>query len=401
MMENMMQAEVQVGQEKAGLGIAKTLAFTAASGLAIGNLYWSQPLLSIMAMDFGISEAQAGTLFTATQLGYAAGVFLLVPLGDIRRRRFLIPFLMGLSALALLGVAMAPTFMTLALALAAVGMSTVSGQIIIPLVSELARPEERGKLIGIVVSGIMLGILLSRTISGLVADLADWRLLYEGAALATFLMALLVRQVLPELPVRSQVSYREQLVGVLSSVYTVEKVAKFLIIGGLIFGVFNLFWTALTFLLSAPPFSFSTFKIGLVSLAGAAGAVASMGAGRLMDKGLGIPAMGILLLVAVLSMAVSVAAAKFVIALVVIAALVSLASQGVAVLAQTSLLALRPAAASRLNSTFVVNNFLFAAVGSALASFLWGQGGWLYVACGGCLMAALGVLAWLLFRKSL
>ena len=126
-----------------------------------------------------------------------------------------------------------------------------------------------------------------------------------------------------------------------------------------------------------------------------------MGAGRLMDKGLGIPAMGILLLVAVLSMAVSVAAAKFVIALVVIAALVSLASQGVAVLAQTSLLALRPEAASRLNSTFVVNNFLFAAVGSALASFLWGQGGWLYVACGGCLMAALGVLAWLLFRKSL
>src|ERR687883_380508 len=159
-----------------------TFLFAVAGGAAVGNLYWAQPLLDLIARDLHASPAAAGWLVTATQLGYAAGILLIVPLGDIRDRHRLIPTMMLAVAVALGVCAVAPTFPVLLLALAAVGVTTVSGQILTPLAGDLADEESRGRVVGTVVSGILIGILLSRTISGLVAGMAGGRAIYVLAA---------------------------------------------------------------------------------------------------------------------------------------------------------------------------------------------------------------------------
>ena len=375
--------------------------FAICSGLAIGNLYWAQPLLVQITNGFGLSAASGGLLITATQIGYAIGILFIVPLGDFVRRKRLISIVMALSVIALISCALSPSFIILSLSLFSMGIVTISGQIILPLAGDLSKEEERGHIVGIVSSGITAGILFSRFASGIIAGLWGWRSVYIIAAVLNLIMALVIIYVLPEIPRKNKLeSYK----GLIFSVFTTFKrhktLFRILLHSGLIFGlVFNIFWTSLTFLLSAAPYNYSTFQIGLVSLAGLTAAVFGIGLGKLQDKGLSVPALGVFIIISLISMVGGYLFPDSILAIVIIAAVFSVAVQGISVLSQARLFALSNEERSRLNTVFVVNNFLFGAVGSALASFLWSQGGWAYVMMGTIFISLMALIVWMSSRN--
>ena len=376
--------------------------FAICSGLAIGNLYWAQPLLVQIMNTFGLPAANGGLLVTATQIGYAIGILFIVPLGDFVERKRLIAIVMVLSIIALISCAIAPSFTILALSLFSMGIVTISGQVILPLAGDLSREEERGHIVGIVSSGITTGILFSRFASGIIAGLWGWRSVYVIAAILNLAMVLIIIFVLPKIPRKNKLESYKKL---LSSVFTTFKrhktLPRILLHSGLIFGlVFNIFWTSLTFLLSGKPFNYDTFQIGLVSLAGLTAAVFGLGIGKLQDRGLSVPALGIFIMVSLITMLCGFAFYESIIAIIIIAAVISVAVQGISVLSQARLFNLSNEERSRLNTVFVVNNFIFGAVGSALASLLWSLGGWQYVMIGASLISLIALIVWLASRSS-
>ena len=376
--------------------------FAIAAGLAIGNLYWAQPLLVEIMTGFGLPAANGGLLVTATQIGYAIGILCIVPLGDFLKRKRMITIVMILSVATLIACAISPSFIILALSLFSMGIVTVSGQIILPLAGDLSRPEDRGRIVGIVSSGITTGILFSRFASGIIAGMWGWRSVYIIAAVLNLIMAIIIIFVLPEIPANNKLDSYKNLIGSVFTTFKRHKVLpKILLHTGLIFGlVFNLFWTSLTFLLSGDPFNYNTFQIGIVSLSGLTAAVFGVGLGKLQDNGLSVPALGIFVLICLVSMIFGFLTSDSIIAIVLIAAVFSIAVQGISVLCQARLFALADDERSRLNTVFVVSNFIFGAVGSALASLLWSAGGWSYVMIGAIVTSVLALIIWLLSRSS-
>ena len=375
--------------------------FAICSGLAIGNLYWAQPLLVQIMDGFGLPAANGGLLVTATQIGYAMGILFILPLGDFVRRKRMIAIVMVLSVLALVSCAISPSFIILSLSLFSMGIVTISGQIILPLAGDLSREDERGHIVGIVSSGITTGILFSRFASGIIAGFWGWRSVYVIAAALNLGMVLVMIYVLPEIPAKNKFkSYGKLLASVFTTFKNHRSLPNILLHSGLIFGlIFNIFWTSLTFLLSAEPFNYNTFQIGLVSLAGLAAAVFGVGIGKLQDKGLSIPALGAFIVVCLVSMVCGFAFSDSIVAIVIVAAVLSVAVQGVSVLTQTRLFNLSQGERSRLNTVFVVNNFIFGAVGSALASLLWSLGGWSYVMMAASAVSVAALIVWLFSRS--
>lgn len=375
--------------------------FAVCSGLAIGNLYWAQPLLVQIMNGFGLPAANGGLLVTATQIGYAMGILFILPLGDFVRRKRMIAIVMVLSVIALVSCAISPSFIILSLSLFSMGLVTISGQIILPLAGDLSREDERGHIVGIVSSGITTGILFSRFASGIIAGFWGWRSVYVIAAALNLVMVLVMIYVLPEIPAKSKFkSYGKLLASVFTTFKNHGSLPNILLHSGLIFGlVFNIFWTSLTFLLSTEPFNYNTFQIGLVSLAGLSAAVFGVGIGKLQDKGLSIPALGAFIVVCLVSMICGFAFSGSIVAIVIVAAVLSVAVQGVSVLTQTRLFNLSQGERSRLNTVFVVNNFIFGAVGSALASLLWALGGWSYVMIAASVISVAALIVWLFSRS--
>jgi predicted MFS family arabinose efflux permease len=375
--------------------------FAICSGFAIGNLYWAQPLLVQIMDGFGLPAANGGLLVTATQIGYAMGILFILPLGDFVRRKRMIAIVMVLSVLALVSCAISPSFIILSLSLFSMGIVTISGQIILPLAGDLSREDERGHIVGIVSSGITTGILFSRFASGIIAGFWGWRSVYVIAAALNLVMVLVMIYVLPEIPAKNKFkSYGKLLASVFTTFKNHGSLPNILLHSGLIFGlIFNIFWTSLTFLLSADPFNYNTFQIGLVSMAGLAAAVFGVGIGKLQDKGLSIPALGAFIVVCLVSMVCGFAFSDSIVAIVIVAAVLSVAVQGVSVLTQTRLFNLSQGERSRLNTVFVVNNFIFGAVGSALASLLWSLGGWSYVMMAASAVSVAALIVWLFSRS--
>ncbi|WP_295112612.1 MFS transporter [uncultured Methanobrevibacter sp.] len=393
-----------IGNNDKTVEMTKFLAilFAICSGLAIGNLYWAQPLLVQIMNSFGLPAANGGLLVTATQIGYAIGILFIVPLGDFVERKRLITIVMALSIIALISCAIAPSFTILALSLFSMGIVTISGQVILPLAGDLSKEEERGHIVGIVSSGITTGILFSRFASGIIAGLWGWRSVYVIAAVLNLAMALIIIFVLPKIPRKNKLeSYKKLLSSVFTTFKRHETLPRILLHSGLIFGlVFNIFWTSLTFLLSGNPFNYDTFQIGLVSLAGLTAAVFGLGIGKLQDKGLSVPALGIFIILSLITMLCGLVFYDSIIAIIIIAAVLSVAVQGISVLSQARLFNLSNEERSRLNTVFVVNNFIFGAVGSALASLLWSLGGWQYVMMGASLISLMALIVWLTSRSS-
>lgn len=376
-----------------------TLLFAVAGGAAVANLYWAQPLLDLIAHDLGASPAAAGWLVTATQIGYAAGILLIVPLGDILDRHRLIPMMMVAVAVALVGAALAPSFPVLLVALAIVGVTTVSGQILTPLAGDLADDENRGRVVGTVVSGILIGILLSRTISGLVAGLAGWRAIYALAAVAAVVFAALLYRAIPRLEPKTRMAY-PALIGSVAAVVARERSVRWtLVLAATGFAMFTMFWTALTFLLSSPPYEYPVSVIGLFGLAGLAGAVAAQRTGVLHDRGWSLPATGAALAFVLASFVLAGFAGRSVVVVLVVVVVLDVALQAFGILNQLRVFAVSHEARSRLNTAYVTCNFIGGAIGSAAAALLWDAGGWNAVTLAGITLSCFALVVWAAGRR--
>lgn len=384
-----------------GMSATLTLLFAIAGGVAVGSLYLAQPLIETIAAYFGVDPSGAAALVTVTQVGYAVGIFLLVPLGDVVNRRKLIPTVLLLSAGSLLGAAFSPTYAVLLAALGAVGLTAVAAQMLTPLASELAAPEKRGKTVGTVASGVLIGILLSRTVSGLVADLWGWRMVYVLVAVLALILAIVLALMIPRLPSRQHVPYFRLLGSVFTAVARHPAAPVTLLISGANFAVFSLFWTALTFLLSAEPFGYSTAQIGLMGLAGLAGAIAGRRAGVMHDRGWSVPATGVTLALLALSLVGAWAFQTSIIGLIAVVIVLDIAVQANLILGQTRMFALSATERSRLNTGVVVFNFLGGALGSFLAGPLWSAGGWTAITIGSLVLTLLALGVWALSRRRL
>jgi predicted MFS family arabinose efflux permease len=384
-----------------GISRGLTLLFAVAGGAAVANLYYAQPLLDEIGRSLHVRAGSVGLLVTVTQLGYASGVFLVVPLGDTMNRRRLIPAIMACSAVALIAAALAPAFWTLLIALAAVGLTSVTGQLLTPLAGDLANDGQRGRVVGTVVSGLLTGILISRTVGGLVADAFGWRAVFLAASTVTLLLAALLACAIPTVPARPAVSYMALLASVFATVRRHRVVQVTLLLGAAAFAAFTMFWTALTFLLDAPPFLYSTTQIGLVGLVGLAGLVGALAAqpvGRLYDRGWSVSAAGFALGVALGALVVARLASTSIVVLLVAVVLLDAAIQATNVLNQTRLFSVDPSARSRLNTAFVVSNFIGGAVGSTITGVLWQFGGWSAVTAGAATLIAIALTVWVTQR---
>src|ERR1700760_3483091 len=384
-----------------------TLLFAVAGGAAGGNLYYVQPLLAVIATSLHVRRASAGLLVTATQVGYATGLVLIVPLGDVRDRRRLIPLMMGASAVSLAGCALAPTFAVLAAAMVLVGVTTVSGQILTPFAGDLTDDGSRGRVLGIVVSGLLTGILGARILGGLIAGIAGWRAVFALAAGLMVVLAALLGRLAPTLPPKTSSRHgapppktSSRYGALLRSVATLvrheSRLRILMALGMVSMATFTLFWTALTFLLSDRHYDYSTTIIGLFGLAGLVGTLAAQGAGRLHDRGWSNGATGVSWVITTVAWLFSQFGQDSMGWLLVGAVVLDIGTQAQRILNQTRAFALSAEARSRINTAYVAGNFVGAALGSLAASLLWSLGGWTAVCLTGGGLSLLALVLWAL-----
>lgn len=378
-----------------GLTKITTLIFAIAAGLSVANIYYAQPLLHSLARDFGMSPSSVGIVVTLTQVGYGLGLVFVVPLGDLIAPRRLILTQAALSILALVGVATATTEAILLVSLAAMGLLAVVVQVLVALAASLATPTDRGKAVGTVTSGIVVGILGARFAAGLLADIGGWRAVYLTSALLTAVMGATLVRVLPR---QISLSNHEGYAAVLRSVPLLFLRDRVLLIRGvlafLIFAAFSTFWTALVLPLSAAPFSYSHTQIGLFGLVGVVAAIAATVAGKLADRGMGQRVTGISLSVLLASWVPISFLPTSVPLLVVGVILLDLAVQAVHVTNQSIILDRHPEARSRLIGGYMVFYSFGSAIGAVAATMAYAQDGWQGVVILGAGFSALGLLIW-------
>ncbi|MCS5721703.1 MFS transporter [Herbiconiux sp. CPCC 203407] len=382
-----------------GMSRGLTLLFAIAASAAVGNLYWAQPLLNVIGEDFNVPTGSTGLIVTVTQIGYAVGVFLLLPLGDMVNRKFFIPGLMILTAVFLLATAAAPAYPVMLGTLALIGFSAVAGQFLIPLAGDLARDDQRGRVLGTVAAGIMIGLLIARALSGVVAEHFGWRAVFIMAAVIMVVLAAFLAPRIPTMEARPKVPYWRLLLAVVRTITGNRTVQVTMLIGASAMCVFTMFWTGMTFLLSSPSFGFSVSLIGAVSLVGVVGALAAQRVGVLFDRGLFIPALGVGLLITVVGLIVAAFGSESIIVLIIGAVIFGVGLQAVQILAQTRMLSIDASARSRLNTAFVFGNFVGGAIGSALAGAFWQLGGWVPVMIAASVVVALALLIWVISHK--
>jgi predicted MFS family arabinose efflux permease len=336
---------------------------------------------------------------TCAQVGYVAGLSFLVPLGDIvERRRLICTILLG-TAIALAACAASPSFGTLAAALAAVGVLSVVAQIVVPLASTLAAPEERGQVVGTVMSGLLVGILSARTLSGLVAQLGGWRLVFGLAAGLMVALSLALARMLPTVSATEQVRYRAALRSVLTLIAREPVLRQRMVLGALGFGCFSVLWTSIAFLLGSPPYGYDEAVIGLFGLAGAAGALIAPVAGRLTDRGHGRRALGAFLLVLLASWALLALGRSSLLALIAGIVVLDLGVQGAHISNQAAIYRLRPEARSRLTTAYIVSMFLGGIAGSTLSTTIYTAAGWTATCVLGAVLAAGAILVFIATQR--
>ncbi|MBB6735624.1 MFS transporter [Cohnella zeiphila] len=372
-------------------------AFAAACGLAVASVYYSQPLLDDIAGEFGISRSSVGIVVTVTQLCYALGLLLLVPLGDRLDRRRLIAVQMLLSSIALAAVGLAPSAALLFVGLAVVGLLAVVAQTMVAFAADLAAPDERGRIVGQVTSGIVIGILLARTVAGTLAQLAGWRSVYWFSAMSALVLGAVLWLLLPSGETRRtpSLSY-PRLIRSTLALFAEERVLRVRALLALpLFASFSILWTSLVLPLSSPPLSLSHAAIGSFGLAGAAGALAASRAGRLADRGFGQRTTGVslALLLASWMFIHSISSLPMLILGIV---LLDLAVQAVHVTSQSLILAARPEARSRLTAGYMIFYSLGSASGSIASTQVYARAGWDGVCLLGAAVSATALLFWAL-----
>lgn len=381
-------------------GQARLLAFTA--GATVANLYYAQPLLPTIATDLHVSQTSASLLVTLTQLSYGVGLLLLVPAADITSRRTLFTILLSIDTVAVAASAAAPGLQTLGALALVMGLTSVVVQMLIPFAATLAAPSERTWAIGTVLSGLLTGILLSRTFAGAVAQLAGWRGVYAVAAVFMAVTTVTLYRQLPDLPPEIDQGYAAQLRETFSLVRTQPVLRWRSLIGACGFGSFTAFWTTVSFLLARPPYNFNQLEIGLFALAGAAGALASAFGGRHIDRrpGLRWPVTGALQGTLLASYALIAAGGArlgwlSLVLLVIGVLFMDAAVQSSNLLGQSVIYELLPQARSRITAVYMTTMFIGGSLGSWAAAHAYERWGWAGACAAAAAFPALGLLGWL------
>jgi len=371
----------------------------ACTGLIVANIYYIQPLIVSVAQDFNVPQNIAGSATYLTQAGYATGLLLFVPLGDMFDRKKQIMATLSLAICSLVAVALAPSFWLLQIACFMVGLGSIVPQLILPMSATLAEPSQRGRVVGTVMSGLLIGILLSRTLSGVISGWLGWRdMFWIASALCTCLMALIYIR-FPSSTPSFKGSYAKLMGSLVTLIKTQPLLREATAISVCCFAVFGSFWTTMVLLFSNAPFHFNAFQVGLFGLAGAAGALAAPVVGRLGDKGNLRITVGYGLLLYLFSVGVLYISRANLVGCIVGVVLIDIAQQSVHVANQTRVYALMPEARNRFNTVYMSFSFAGTASGSALGLFLWKQFGWAGVSAGNATLLATGLLVYLLTYK--
>jgi predicted MFS family arabinose efflux permease len=380
----------------AGMGPAMTGLFALATGLIVANVYYAQPLLDLIAGQLQVTEAAAALIVTVSQVSFAAGLALVVPVGDLVNRRPLVVVMLAISSAGLVAVALAPNLPVVLLALSVVGATTVVAQILVPLAATLAADGQRGRVVGTVMSGLLLGILLARTIAGIVAGAFGWRAIYAVAAVVTALLALVLARALPARTPTVTGDYRSILRSLVGLARAHRQLRVRAAYGAAGFAAFSIFWTTASFRLASPPYGYSPTVIGLFGLIGAAGALSASGAGRLADRGWVRVPTGILGAGLTASFGLLALGDSSVVAFIAGVIVLDIAAQGLHILNQNVIFALDPEARSRLNSIYMTTYFLVGALSSLVAAWCYTRLGWSAVCGLGALTGIAASLIWLL-----
>jgi predicted MFS family arabinose efflux permease len=375
------------------------LFMSAATGLIVANLYYCQPLIILIAKDFGVGEAAAGSITYLTQGGYAVGLFFMVPLGDKIERRKQILITIFASVLALILAAVSPNFLILQIASVLIGITSIVPQLILPLAAALSTPESRGKVVGTIMSGLLVGILLSRTLSGIVGEYLGWRSMFWIAAVICLIIMALVKRLFPISIPNFAGSYRLLIKSLLELVRTQPVLREATAINALAFAQFGAFWTTMVLLLSGEPFNFNSATIGLFGIVGASGALAAPLVGRFGDKGNPRKAIGygcVMMLLGFLSFYFS---SQSVPGIFIGIILIDIGLQCIHVSNQTRVYGLLPEARNRMNTVYMSFSFLGTAAGSAYGLWLWKIGNWEAVSIGCGLLAVCSLIIYMLTGK--
>lgn len=371
------------------------------TGLIVANIYYCQPLIVLISKSFGVAESEAGKVAFFTQAGYALGLLFFVPLGDKLERKGQILWMTGCAVLSLAFAALAPNLWSLEIASLLIGATSVIPQLILPMSAHLASPARMGKVIGSIMSGLLIGILLSRTLSGLVGAWLGWRGMFWVAAGLSFVMLVIMRRAFPV----SMPAFTGSYGGLMRSLGTLIREQPILreasSINALVFATFGMFWTTMVLHLSGAPFHFKSDVIGLFGLAAAAGALAAPLVGGSADKrnpriaigyGLGLLFASFVLLYIYRSSVTGIVAGIV---------LLDLAMQCIHVSNQSRVYTLIPGARNRLNTVYMTVSFMGTALGSFVGLYVWAQVGWKGVCVTGMVLATLAfVIFSLTYRKA-
>lgn len=384
------------GTDHGSLSMARVAVFATACGITVANIYYAQPLAHTIGQALSMPAALAGLVVTVTQIGYAAGLVLLVSLTDLMENRRLVVVTLLADAVALVAMAVAPVISVFFLAVFAVGFFSAAAQILVPFAAHLVPEMRRGRVVGNVMGGLLLGIMLSRPLSTLLSGWFGWQAVFYFSAVVMVVLAVMLRF---QLPVRRPQHNNSNYLLILGSLWQLFRTTPLLrrraLWQGLLFAGFNLFWTATPMVLGGPRFNLSPHGIALFLLAGAAGALAAPIAGRLADKGLSQPATGVAMLMVALAFASTFLAwSLHSVTIFVVAAIVLDAGvQTHQVLSLRAIYQLPAEVRGRLNGLFMTSVFLCGSSGALLAGALYSRVGWQAVAVAGCIISLLALLS--------
>jgi predicted MFS family arabinose efflux permease len=350
--------------------------FAAVSALTAANLYYHQPLLANIARDFRVPESRAGLISTVTQMGYAVGILFFVPLADVRERRRLSVVMLVAVAAALGAASLAPSLGWLTLASFLVGVTTIVPQLVLPFAAGLARPAERGRVIGLVMGGLLIGILGARTLSGFFGAAFGWRAVFAGAAALMLVLAVVSAFAFPRGPTTSTLSYGALLRSLLTLARAQPVLREAALIGALVFGAFSAFWTTLAFRLETPPLHYGARVAGLFGLVGIVGALTAPAIGRVADRRSPRTTVGLGIALVIAAFLAFLLAGSMIAGLVVGVILLDAGSQATGVSNQARIYSLPLELHARLNTVYMVAFFVGGSVGSTLGAWAWGRWRW-------------------------
>jgi predicted MFS family arabinose efflux permease len=383
----MMSTKAEVNNIQLSSGLIFLLAL--AVGTIVANLYYAQTVVVLIGQHLNLDLQLTGLIITLIQIGYGVGLFFVVPLADIVENKRLIIGLILLSCIFLIPIIFTNIRIIFLFSCFCLGVSLVSVQILVPFVAHFVALEKRGKVVGQVMSGLLLGIMMARPLSSLFAYLFNWRAVFIFSFSLMLFIAFLLYCVLPLRVPTHKMSYKN----LIYSLFTILKLYKVLqrraIYHAALFGAFSLFWTAIAMLLTGDDYHYSQVKVALFALVGAAGALVAPIAGKIADSGRTKIATGVAIVMVGFACFLAKIGEHSIICLIVAALILDAGVACNLVLGQRSIYALAPEVRSRLNGLYMSIFFIGGAIGGGLSGYLYAKGGWSYVAITGLIVSIL------------